>query len=128
MSTITIAIISAFVLGYFFIAIESITKINKAAIALLMFVVCWTIYMIAPSSYLPGVAPDQIAITVSDIVESCVIANGMHVCCSCEQSRFWSEQVALSLRVNARKADELFNIPAEIFRFVFFTRESVINQ
>ena len=69
MSTITIAIISAFVLGYFFIAIESITKINKAAIALLMFVVCWTIYMIAPSSYLPGVAPDQIAITVSDIIE-----------------------------------------------------------
>ena len=69
MSTITIAIISAFVLGYFFIAIESITKINKAAIALLMFVVCWTIYMIAPSSYLPGVAPDQTAITVSDIIE-----------------------------------------------------------
>ena len=56
------------------------------------------------------------AITVSDIVESCVIANGMHVCCSCEQSRFWSEQVALSLRVNARKADELFNIPAEHVR------------
>ena len=69
MSTITIAIISAFVLGYFFIAVESLTKINKAAIALLMFVVCWTIYMIAPSSYLPGVAPDQIAITVSDIIE-----------------------------------------------------------
>ena len=69
MSTITIAIISAFVLGYFFIAIESITKINKAAIALLMFVVCWTIYMIAPSSYLPGVAPDQISLAVSDIIE-----------------------------------------------------------
>lgn len=69
MSTITIAIISAFVLGYFFIAIESIIKINKAAIALLMFVVCWTIFMIAPSNYLPGIAPDQISLAVSDIIE-----------------------------------------------------------
>ena len=39
MSTLTIAIVIAFVIGYFFIAIESVTKINKAAIALLMFVV-----------------------------------------------------------------------------------------
>lgn len=40
MSTLSIAIILAFVIGYLFIAIESVTKINKAAIALLMFVVC----------------------------------------------------------------------------------------
>lgn len=39
MSTLSIAIILAFVIGYLFIAIESVTKINKAAIALLMFVV-----------------------------------------------------------------------------------------
>ncbi|MBR1839861.1 MAG: sodium:proton antiporter NhaD [Prevotella sp.] len=42
MSTITI-IVAAFVIGYFFIAIESVTKINKAAIAVLMCVVCWTL-------------------------------------------------------------------------------------
>ena len=42
MSTITI-IVAAFVIGYFFIAIESVTKVNKAAIAILMCVVCWTL-------------------------------------------------------------------------------------
>lgn len=42
MSTITV-IVGAFILGYFFIAIESVTKINKAAIAVLMCVVCWTL-------------------------------------------------------------------------------------
>ena len=42
MSTITI-IVTAFVIGYFFIASESVTKINKAAIAILMCVVCWTL-------------------------------------------------------------------------------------
>ena len=38
MSTLTLAIVAVFVIGYFFIAIESVTRINKAAIALLMFV------------------------------------------------------------------------------------------
>ena len=42
MSLITIIVI-AFVIGYVFIAIESVTKINKAAIAVLMCVVCWTL-------------------------------------------------------------------------------------
>ena len=42
MSIITI-IVTAFVIGYFFIAIESVTKINKAAISVLMCVVCWTL-------------------------------------------------------------------------------------
>ena len=46
MSTLTIAIIIAFVAGYALIAMESFTKVNKAAIALLMFVACWTLYMI----------------------------------------------------------------------------------
>ena len=50
MSSLTIAIITAFVIGYFCIAIESVTKVNKAAIALLMFVVCWTIFMIDPAA------------------------------------------------------------------------------
>lgn len=42
MSTITI-LVTAFIIGYFFIAIESVTKINKAAISVLMCVVCWTL-------------------------------------------------------------------------------------
>ena len=39
MSTLSIAIIIVFVVGYLFIALESVTKVNKAAVALLMFVV-----------------------------------------------------------------------------------------
>ena len=46
MTSLSIAIVIVFVLGYFCIAIESVTKVNKAAIALLMFVFCWTIFMI----------------------------------------------------------------------------------
>ena len=42
MSFITI-IVCAFVIGYAFIALGSVTKINKAAIAVLMCVVCWTL-------------------------------------------------------------------------------------
>lgn len=49
MSTLTIAIIIVFVLGYACIALESLTKVNKAAVALLMFVACWTLFMVNPS-------------------------------------------------------------------------------
>ena len=45
MTTLTISIIVVFVLGYALIATESLTKVNKAAIALLMLVGCWTLYM-----------------------------------------------------------------------------------
>ena len=72
MSTLTIAIVIAFVIGYFFIAIESVTKINKAAIALLMFVVCWTLFMIDPAGLvasLAGVEHEQMAGAVSKIIE-----------------------------------------------------------
>lgn len=72
MSTLSIAIILAFVIGYLFIAIESVTKINKAAIALLMFVVCWTIFMINPASLVPALASvdhSQMANAVSKIIE-----------------------------------------------------------
>jgi Na+/H+ antiporter NhaD/arsenite permease-like protein len=51
MSTITI-IVTAFVIGYFFIAIESVTKINKAAIAILMCVVCWTLLAVGHADML----------------------------------------------------------------------------
>ena len=69
MSTLTIAIVTAFVLGYFLIAIESVTKINKAAIALLMFVVCWTLFMIDPASYLPEAIGEMKGNVVSAIIE-----------------------------------------------------------
>lgn len=74
MSSLTIAIIIAFVIGYFCIAIESVTKVNKAAIALLMFVACWTIFMLDPTQY-PAVSEqlskfsDNVALTVSSIIE-----------------------------------------------------------
>lgn len=51
MSTITI-IVAAFVIGYFFIAVESVTKINKAAIAILMCVVCWTLLAVGHADML----------------------------------------------------------------------------
>jgi Na+/H+ antiporter NhaD/arsenite permease-like protein len=69
MSTLTICIVALFVFGYFCIAIESVTKINKAAIALLMFVGCWTLFMVNPGSYLPGAVGDHIASAVSTVIE-----------------------------------------------------------
>ena len=58
MSTLTIGIIVVFVLGYAFIAMESLTKINKAAIALLMFVFCWVLYMVDPAPFVQLMHPD----------------------------------------------------------------------
>ena len=69
MSTLSIAIIIVFCIGYFCIAIESVTKINKAAIALLMFVVTWTLFMIDPGSYVPSAVGDHIASAVSSVIE-----------------------------------------------------------
>ena len=69
MSSLTIAIVVAFVIGYFFIAIESVTKVNKAAIALLMFVVCWTLFMIDPAQYLAPAIGDAKALIVSEEIE-----------------------------------------------------------
>ena len=69
MTTLTIWIVTVFVLGYFFIAIESLTKVNKAAVALLMFVGCWTLFMLDPGSYIAGVMPDKVAQAVSEVME-----------------------------------------------------------
>lgn len=52
MTTLTLAIVIVFVVGYFCIALESVTKVNKAPVALLMCVACWTIFMIDPSGYI----------------------------------------------------------------------------
>ena len=40
----TIAITCVFIAGYLLIAMESLTKVNKAAVALLMAVICWTLF------------------------------------------------------------------------------------
>ena len=69
MTTLTILIVAVFVAGYFCIAIESLTKINKAAIALLMFVFCWTLFMIDPSQYLSAAVGDKVALAVSEVIE-----------------------------------------------------------
>lgn len=69
MSTLTIVIVFTFIVGYLFIALESVTKVNKAAVALLMFVACWTLFMFDPGSYLTGVAPADFGSAVSSIIE-----------------------------------------------------------
>ena len=69
MSTLTLAIVIVFCIGYFFIAIESVTKINKAAVALLMLVLTWSLFMIAPDSYLPSAVGDHVASAVSEVIE-----------------------------------------------------------
>ena len=69
MSTLTLAIVIVFCIGYLFIAIESVTKINKAAIALLMLVATWTLFMISPDSYLPMATGEQLAAVVSETIE-----------------------------------------------------------
>ena len=43
MTSLTITIVVVFVLGYLCIALESVTKVNKAAVALLMCVICWVL-------------------------------------------------------------------------------------
>ena len=69
MTTLTLAIVIVFCIGYFFIAIESITKINKAAIALLMLVATWTLFMLDPASYLPRTVYDQMESVVREAIE-----------------------------------------------------------
>ena len=69
MTTLSIAIIIAFIIGYFFIAIEHVTKVNKAAVALLMFVVCWTLFMLNPASFLPEADGNNMALAVSEVID-----------------------------------------------------------
>lgn len=69
MSSLTLLIVAIFIAGYFFIAIESATKVNKAAVALLMFVVCWTLFMLNPSQYLPNAIGEQTGTIVSEVIE-----------------------------------------------------------
>ena len=69
MSTLTVLIVIVFCIGYFCIAIESVTKINKAAIALLMFVATWTLFMFDPGSDVSEAVGSNIASAVSQVIE-----------------------------------------------------------
>ena len=69
MSTLTICIVIAFVIGYLCIALESLTRVNKAAIALLMCVVCWTLLMLAPASYYPMIEPGSVVHHMAEVIE-----------------------------------------------------------
>jgi Na+/H+ antiporter NhaD/arsenite permease-like protein len=69
MNSLTIAIVIVFVFGYLCIALESVTKINKAAIALLMCVFCWTLLMLSPSTFYPGVETPEVVHKVAEVIE-----------------------------------------------------------
>ncbi|MBQ8097358.1 MAG: sodium:proton antiporter NhaD [Prevotella sp.] len=69
MTTLTTLIVILFVVGYACIALESLTKVNKAAVALLMCVGCWTLLMLGPGAYYPDVAADSVVHHISEVIE-----------------------------------------------------------
>ena len=69
MSTLTILIVVVFCIGYLCIALESLTRVNKAAIALLMCVCCWTLLMMAPGAYYPAIAADDVVHHIAEVIE-----------------------------------------------------------
>ena len=69
MTTLTVMIVAFFIVGYLCIALESVTRINKAAIALLMCVGCWTLLMVAPGVYFPDVATEGLAGHVGGLIQ-----------------------------------------------------------
>ena len=69
MISLTLLIVTVFVLGYLCIALEGVTKVNKAAVALLMFVGCWTLFMLNPGEYLSGVTADNVVSAVTSVID-----------------------------------------------------------
>ena len=69
MSTLTILIVVVFCIGYLCIALESLTRVNKAAIALLMCVICWTLLMMGPAAYYPEVAEGSVVHHIAEVIE-----------------------------------------------------------
>ena len=65
---LTTAIVAVFVAGYVCIALESVIKVNKTAVALLMFVACWTLFMLAPGIYIHGA--DNVLAAAEEMIES----------------------------------------------------------
>lgn len=64
----TSLIVSIFIIGYVLIAIESYTKVNKAAIALIMAVACWILYNVGF-----GITPESTAAFTASLGETCEI-------------------------------------------------------
>ena len=60
----TTAIITVFVVGYLFIALESLTKINKAGIAILMGIACWVLLLMGASEYGPAIIDKALKIGI----------------------------------------------------------------
>ena len=50
---LTPLIVAVFVIGYLFITLEDVIKVNKAAVALLMCVACWVLYTLGAAEYVP---------------------------------------------------------------------------
>ena len=69
MSTLSLLIVIVFCIGYLCIALEGVTKINKAAIALLMCVLCWTLLMTGPNAYYPAIAGGDVLHHISEVIE-----------------------------------------------------------
>ena len=68
-------IVAVFIIGYLCIAMESVIKVNKAAPALLMCVICWTLYMFGASEFMPAGAT-----SVGDFVHSQLIEHMGDTC------------------------------------------------
>ncbi len=66
MTTFVFLIVAIFVLGYACIALEAFTKVNKAAVALLMCVLCWTAYCLMPGHDL-SVLPEGLGETAETL-------------------------------------------------------------
>jgi Na+/H+ antiporter NhaD/arsenite permease-like protein len=62
-------IVIVFCIGYLCIALESVTRVNKAAVALLMCVGCWTLLMLAPGAYYPEVADEGVLHHIAEVIE-----------------------------------------------------------
>ena len=62
-------IVIVFCIGYLCIALESVTRVNKAAVALLMCVGCWTLLMLAPGAYYPEVAGEGVIHHIAEVIE-----------------------------------------------------------
>ena len=60
----TTAIITVFVVGYLFIALESLTKINKAGIAILMGIGCWVLLLMGAAEYGPAIIEKALKIGI----------------------------------------------------------------
>ena len=69
MSTLTLCIVIVFCFGYLCIALESLTRVNKAAVALLMCVCCWTLLMVGPAAYYPEIAGGDVVHHIAEVIE-----------------------------------------------------------